>query len=128
MWQYQKGKPCLIGYASKSLSAACKNYSVMELEMFGLLMNIHSMKHLINNVDFDCAMDHLAVTHIINGKDELATVRIKWFLEKLSIYSFNLYYVKGKDLILDDYMSRINADDSDPNSLIPISFVNSLQS
>ena len=44
------------------------------------------------------------------------------------MYSFNLYYVKGKDLILADYMSRIIADDSDPNNLIPISFVNLLQS
>ena len=31
MWQFQKGKPCLIGYASKSLPPTCKNYSVMEL-------------------------------------------------------------------------------------------------
>ena len=80
MWQYQKGKPCLIDYASKSLSAACKNYSVTECEMFGLLMNMHSWKHLIGNVNFDCAMDHLAITHIVKGKDEPATVRSKQFL------------------------------------------------
>ena len=98
------------------------------LEMFELLMNMHSWKHLIGNVNFDCAMDYLAVTYIIKGKDEPATVRIKWFLEKLLMYSFNLYYVKGKDLILADNMSHSNADDSDPNNLIPILFVNSLQS
>ena len=78
-------------------------------------MNMHSWKHFISNVNF--AMDHLAVTHIIKGKDEPATARIKWFLEKLLMYSFNLYYVKGKDLILADYLSCINADDSDPNNI-----------
>ena len=36
---------------------------------------------------------------------------------------FNLYYVKGKDLILADFLSRIRSDRSDPNEVIPISFV-----
>ena len=81
MWQYQKGKPCLTDYASKSLSAAYKNYSVTEHMMYGLLMNMHHWKHLIGNVSFDCAMDHLAITHIVKGKDEPATVRRNSFLK-----------------------------------------------
>ena len=32
-WQYQDGKPSLIGYASKTLPEACSRYSVTELEM-----------------------------------------------------------------------------------------------
>ena len=36
LWQIQDGKPRLLGYASKSLPEACKNYSVTELEMTGL--------------------------------------------------------------------------------------------
>ena len=31
--------------------------------------------------------------------------------------------MKGKDLILSDFLSRINSDDSDPSKLIPISFM-----
>ena len=31
LWQIQDGKPRLLGYASKSLPEACKNYSVTEL-------------------------------------------------------------------------------------------------
>ena len=41
MWQIQKGIPQLLGYVSKTLPPACKNYSVTELEMFGLLININ---------------------------------------------------------------------------------------
>ena len=37
--QYQNGKPCLIGYASKILPKACSQYSAMELKMTGLLVN-----------------------------------------------------------------------------------------
>ena len=41
LWQIQDGKPRLLGYASKSLPEACKNYSVTKLEMTGLAINIH---------------------------------------------------------------------------------------
>ena len=40
-------------------------------------------------------------------------------LELLSNYSFNLYYVKGKDLILSDFLSRIAVDDSNPHEITP---------
>ena len=51
-----------------------------------------------------------------------ATGRIIRLLEHLSGYSFNLYYVKGKDMILCDYLSRIVVDNGNPDEVIPISF------
>ena len=53
---------------------------------------------------------------------ELATTRIKRLLELISSYSFNLYYMKGKDMILSDFLSQQNSDDSNPNEIIPLSF------
>ena len=50
-----------------------------------------------------------------------ATVRIKRLLELISSYSFNLYYIKGKDMVLIDILSRQN-NDSNPHEIIPISF------
>ena len=43
-------------------------------------------------------------------------------LDNLSAYSFNLYYLKGKDMILADYLSRHCNKDEDPSDLIPVSF------
>ena len=60
--------------------------------------------------------------HIINSKMEPATTRIKRLLKLISSYSFNLYYMKGKDMILSDFLSRQKNDDSDPHDIIPISF------
>ena len=40
----------------------------------------------------------------------------------LSSYSFHLYYIKGKDMILSDFISRQNHDDSNPHEIVPISF------
>ena len=58
----------------------------------------------------------------MKAKTEPATTRIMRLLDRLSAYSFNLYYVKGRDMILADYLSRNRNKDIDPSELIPISF------
>ena len=85
---------------------AAKNYSITELEMCGLAIKIAIFAHLLKKVDFDVIVDHLAIMHIMRTKAEPATTRIKRLLELLSIYSFNLYYIKGKDMVLSDFLSR----------------------
>ena len=123
LYQIQNGQPKLIAYASKRMPEAAKNYSITELEMCGLAMNIATFSHLLKKVDFDAIVDHLAITHIMRSKAEPATTRIKRLLELLSPYSFNLYYIKGKVMVLSDFLSRQKMDDSNPHELIPISFM-----
>ena len=101
---------------------AAKNYSITELEMCGLAMNIATFLHLLKKVDFDAIVDHLAITHIMRSKAEPATTRTKRLLELLSPYSFNLYYIKGKDMVLNDFLSRQKTDDSNPHEIIPMLF------
>ena len=122
LYQIQGGKPKLIVYASKRLPEAAKNYSITELELCGLAINIASFAHLLKRVDFDAIVDHLALAHIIKSKAEPATTRIKQLLDLISSYSFNLYYMKGKDMILSDFLSQQKNNDSDPSEIIPISF------
>ena len=87
-----------------------------------MAINIASFSHLLKRVDFDAIVDHLALMHIIKSKMEPATTRIKRLLELISSYSFNLYYLKGKDMILSDFLSRQKNNDSNPHEIIPISF------
>ena len=101
---------------------AAKNYSITELEMCGLAMNIMAFLHLLKKVDFDAVVDHLAITYIMKSKAEPATTRIKRLIELLSPYSSNLYYIKGKDMVLSDFLSRQKMDDSNLHEIIPISF------
>ena len=56
--------------------------------------------HLLKKVDFDVIVDHLVIMHITKSKAEPATTRIKRLLEVLSSYYVNLYYIKGKDMVL----------------------------
>ena len=94
LYQIQNGKPKLIAYASKRLPEAIRNYSITELELCRLAINIASFSHLLKRVDFDAIVDHLSLTHIIKRKTELTMTRIKRLLELISSYSFNLYYIK----------------------------------
>ena len=103
LYQIQNGKPKLIAYASKRLPEVVKNYSIIELELYGLAINIASLSHLLKRVDFDAIVDHLALKHIIKSKTEPSTTRIKRLLKLISSYSFNLYYMKGKDMSLSDF-------------------------
>ena len=122
LYKYQDGKPRLVAYASKRMPEAAKNYSITELEMCGLAINIATFSHLLKRVDFDAMVDHLAIQHIMKSKMEPAINRIKRLLEVLSSYSFNLYYIKGKYMVLSDYLSRQTGDKSDLHHIIPISF------
>ena len=122
LYQIQNSKPKLIAYASKRLPEAVRSYSITEIELCGLAINIASFSHLLKRVDFDAIVDHLALTHIIKSKAEPVTTRIKRLLELISSYSFNLYYMKGKDMILSDFLSRQMHDTSNPHEIIPISF------
>ena len=119
LYQMQNVKPKLIAYASKRLPEVAKNYSIIELEMCGLAINIMSFAHLLKEVDFDAIVDHLAFVHNLKSKTEPATTRIKRSLELLSAYSFNLYYMKGNNMILSDFLSRQITDNSNPHKLYP---------
>ena len=97
LWQIQEGKPKLIGYVLDIVS-------------------------LLKHREFDAAVNHAAVAQIMKAKTEPATTRIMRLFDRLSAYSFNLYYVNGRDMILSDYLSRHRQKDLDPSELIPISF------
>ena len=80
LYQVQNGKLKLVAYTCKRLPEAVRSYSMTELEMCSLAINIASFSHLLKRVDFDTIVDHLALTHIINTKTELVTTRIKRLL------------------------------------------------
>ena len=61
LYQVQDGSPRLIAYVSKRMPEAAKNYSITELEMCGLDINIATFAHLLKRVDFDVVVDHLAI-------------------------------------------------------------------
>ena len=97
----------LIAYASKRLPEAAKNYSITLLEICSLAINITSLAHLLKRVDFDAVDRPFSINpHNEKQSGEPTTTRIKRLLEVLSSYSFNMYYIKGKDMVLSDYFVK----------------------
>ena len=60
--------------------------------------------------------------HIIKSKNGTSDYKNKKVIRINQLLFFNLYYMKGKDMILSDFLSQQINDDSNPNEIIPISF------
>ena len=88
LYQIQNGKPKLIAYTSKRLPKAAHNYSITELEMCGLAINIANFAHLLRKVGFDAVVDYLAVTQIMRSKVKPATNRMKGLLGSVKCLFF----------------------------------------
>ena len=85
----------VFGYHSKRLPKSAKNYGVTELELTGLLVNIHSFMQLLRNRYFEVLIDHKAIEYMIESKTESPITRLKTLLLKLSKYTIELKYQKG---------------------------------
>ena len=77
LYQEQKGRYRLIAYFSKKLPPSAQRYSISELELTGIYANVLAFKHLLRNVHFTLYCDHSALVHIMNGKKEPPTLRLK---------------------------------------------------
>ena len=77
LYQFHGSAFYIIGYNSKKLPKAVQNYSVTELELFGLVVNIYAFKQLLTNIYFEVFCDHSAIVQILNGKKKLPTRRIQ---------------------------------------------------
>ena len=123
LYQEQQSEDKLVGYHSKRLIDAASRYSISELELLGLSINISAYKHYLRNTDFSVEVDHSSLVNIMHSKKEPPTLRIKKLLEILSQYCFTIRYRKGKEMYVSDYLSRhpICSEES-PHEVIPITF------
>ena len=107
--QKQGDEWVVIGYHSKRLPKSAKNFGVTELELTGLLVNIHGFMQLLCNRYFEVLVDHKAIEYMIKSKTESPTTRLKTLLLKLSEYTIDLKYQKGSEMHTSDALSRQNA-------------------
>ena len=84
--------------------------------------NMLTWKFWLGKKDFDAAVDHTAIPHIMKAKHAPTTDRIGRLLFGLSHFTFHLHYVKGKDMILCDFLPRVAADGGHPMDLVPVAF------
>ena len=123
LYQYQGPAFYIVGYNSKKLPAAAQNYSVTELELFGLVINIYAFRQLLTNVYFEVFCDHSAIPQILKGKKKLPTRRIQRLIEHLLPFNFTIHYLPGEKMHIADILSCLAGKDLESqDKLIPISY------
>ena len=79
--QKQGDEWVVIGYHSKRLPKSAKNFGVTELELTGLLVNIHGFMQLLCNRCFEALVDHKAIEYMIKSKTESPMTRQDTFTQ-----------------------------------------------
>ena len=123
---HKQGKEwVVIGYHSKRLPQLAKNFGITELELTGLLVNIHGFMQLLCNRYFEVLVNHKTIEYMIKSKTESPTTRLKTLLLKLSEYTMGLKYQKGSEIHTSDALSRLqNITDTPENKdVIPLNFL-----
>ena len=123
--QKQGDEWVVICYHSKRLPKSAKNFGVTELELTGLLVNIHGFMQLLCNGYFKVLVDHKAIKYMIKSKTESPMTRLKTLLLKLSEYTIDLKYQKGSEMHTSDALSRLHnfTDTPDQKDVIPLNFL-----
>ena len=123
--QKQGNEWVVIGYHSKRLPKSAKNFGVTELELTGLLVNIHGFMQLLHNRYFEVLVDHKAIKYMIKSKTESPMTRLKTLLLKLSKYTIDLKYQKGSEMHTSNALSRLHnfTDTPDQKDIIPLNFL-----
>ena len=123
--QKQGNEWVVIGYHPKRLPQSAKNFGITELELTGLLVNIHGFMQLLCNRYFEVLVDHKAIEYMIKSKTESPTTRLKPLLLKLSQHMIDLKYQKGSEMHTSDALSRLQniADTPDNKDVIPLNFL-----
>ena len=124
LYQWQDDQWVLIGYHSKRLSDAIRNYGVCELELTGLVCNIHSFEHLLKDNYFEVIIDHKAIEYLKRAKYQPTTRRLGSLLLKLQDYAFDIKYLEGAKLKVSDALSRLYIEEKNKiTDVIPLNFL-----
>ena len=113
--QKQGDEWVVIRYHSKRLLKSAKNFGITELELTGLLVNIHGFMQLLCNRYFKVLVDHKAIKYMIKSKTKFPMTRLKTLLLKLSEYTIELKYQKGSEMHTSDALSRLHNFTDTPN-------------
>ena len=123
--QKQGDEWVVIGYHSKRLLKSAKNFGITELELTGLLVNIHGLMQLIHNRYIEVLVDQKVTKYMIKSKTKSPMMRLKTLLLKLSEYTIDLKYQKRSEMHTSDALSRLHnfTDTPDQKDVIPLNFL-----
>lgn len=97
------GKP--VAYASRSLNKSELNYPIIEKELLAIVWSVKYFRPYLYGRKFVVKTDHKPLLYLFNMTDPSS--RLTKFRLCLEEYDFEVEYVKGKENVLADALSRI---------------------
>lgn len=112
----QEGHP--ICYASRTLNDHERNYSTIEKELLAIVWGVKYFRPYTFGKEFDLLTDHQPIKWLQSkhsGKD--INPRLQRWLIQLGEYNMKVDFIKGRDNKVADFLSRINSETNEINSL-----------
>ena len=99
----------IAAFYSAKLNPAQQNYPVHEIEMLAGIETMLRHYDILQGVIFKWLTDHKGLTYLLNQKN-LSGRQARW-LEKISMFDFEVVYIPGSENVVADALSHIYAND-----------------
>ena len=106
----EDGEERPVAYASRTLTAAEKNYSQLEKEALAIVYAVGKFHYYLYGRHFIIQSDHQPLSHLFNNAKAISPTsssRIKRWSLTLSAYSYTIIHKPGKNLGNADALSRL---------------------
>ncbi|XP_075732178.1 uncharacterized protein K02A2.6 isoform X2 [Rhipicephalus microplus] len=110
LFHTSNGMPKPIGFRSRTLTAAEKNYSQLEREALALVFGVTKFRDYLLGRQFTLVTDHQPLLSLLQSDrptPPLAAARIQRWALYLGGYRYTLQYTPGKQLLNADALSRL---------------------
>jgi hypothetical protein len=94
----------VIAYVSRKLKEHEELYATHDLELAVVMLALKIWRHYLVGQNFELKMDHQSLKHLFTQRDLNARQR-RWS-EFMSEYDFGISYIKGKENVVADALSR----------------------
>jgi hypothetical protein len=94
----------VIAYASRKLKKHEEIYVTHDLELVAVMLALKLWRHYLVGQKFELKTDHQSLKHLFTQRDLNARQR-RWS-EFMSEYDFGISYIKGKENVVADALSR----------------------
>jgi hypothetical protein len=94
----------MIAYASRKLKKHEEIYTTHDLELAVVMLALKLWRHYLVGKKFELKMDHQSLKHLFTQRDMNSRQR-RWS-EFMSEYDFGISYIKGKENVVADALSR----------------------
>ena len=118
----EDGKERPVAYASRTLTAAEKNYSQLEKEGLAIIFGVKKFHNYLFGRQFSIESDHQPLSYLFNeakGISQTASSRIQRWALTLSAYQYTIRHKAGVTLSNADALSRLPRPTTTSSVIIP---------